>query len=69
MQIEIPSDLESFVEQEFATGRYATREEVRSPKSNRGSATQRPAGRSGLQTDLPKPNRNSDSLERTKCCD
>jgi predicted transcriptional regulator len=28
MQIEIPADLESFVEQEFATGRYATREEV-----------------------------------------
>ena len=28
MQIEIPNYLESFVEQEFATGRYATREEV-----------------------------------------
>ena len=28
MQIDIPTDLESFVEQEFATGRYATREEV-----------------------------------------
>ena len=28
MQIELPSELEPFVEQEFATGRYATREEV-----------------------------------------
>jgi Arc/MetJ-type ribon-helix-helix transcriptional regulator len=28
MQIDIPTDLEAFVEQEFATGRYATREEV-----------------------------------------
>jgi len=28
MQIEIPSQLEAFVEQEFATGRYASREEV-----------------------------------------
>ena len=28
MQIEVPAELESFVEQEFATGRYATREEV-----------------------------------------
>ena len=28
MQIDLPSELEPFVEQEFATGRYATREEV-----------------------------------------
>ena len=28
MQIEVPPELEPFVEQEFATGRYATREEV-----------------------------------------
>jgi predicted transcriptional regulator len=28
MQIELPPDLEPFVEQEFSTGRYATREEV-----------------------------------------
>jgi putative addiction module CopG family antidote len=28
MQIELPPELEPFVEQEFATGRYATREEV-----------------------------------------
>ena len=28
MQIELPAELEPFVEQEFATGRYATREEV-----------------------------------------
>ena len=28
MQIQIPAELEPFVEQEFATGRYATREEV-----------------------------------------
>jgi Arc/MetJ-type ribon-helix-helix transcriptional regulator len=28
MQINLPSELELFVEQEFATGRYATREEV-----------------------------------------
>ena len=28
MQIELPPELEPFVEQEFATGRYRTREEV-----------------------------------------
>ena len=28
MQIQIPPDLQPFVEQEFATGRYATREEI-----------------------------------------
>ena len=28
MQIDIPTDLEAFVEQEFATGRYATGKEV-----------------------------------------
>jgi len=28
MQINLPPDLEPFVDQEFATGRYATREEV-----------------------------------------
>lgn len=28
MQIELPPDLEPFVEQEFSTGRYSTREEV-----------------------------------------
>jgi putative addiction module CopG family antidote len=28
MQIELPSELEPFVDQEFATGRYATRQEV-----------------------------------------
>ena len=28
MEIHIPAELEPFVEQEFATGRYATREEV-----------------------------------------
>ena len=28
MKIELPPELEPFVEQEFATGRYATREEV-----------------------------------------
>ena len=28
MQIELPAELEPFVEQEFATGRYATREDV-----------------------------------------
>lgn len=28
MQIELPPELEPFVEQEFATGRYSTREEV-----------------------------------------
>ncbi len=28
MQIELPPELEPFVEQEFATGRYVTREEV-----------------------------------------
>ena len=28
MQIQLPPELEPFVEQEFATGRYATREEV-----------------------------------------
>ena len=28
MHIELPAELEPFVEQEFATGRYATREEV-----------------------------------------
>ncbi len=28
MQIELPPELEPFVEQEFSTGRYATREEV-----------------------------------------
>ncbi len=28
MQIELPPDLAPFVEQEFSTGRYATREEV-----------------------------------------
>jgi putative addiction module CopG family antidote len=28
MQVDIPSDLESFVDQEFATGRYGSREEV-----------------------------------------
>lgn len=28
MQIDLPPDLEPFVDQEFATGRYATREEV-----------------------------------------
>ncbi len=28
MQIEIPPELEPFIEQEFATGRYATRGEV-----------------------------------------
>ncbi len=28
MHIEIPPELKPFVEQEFATGRYATREEV-----------------------------------------
>ena len=28
MQIELPPELEPFVEQEFATGRYASREEV-----------------------------------------
>ena len=28
MQIDLPPELEPFVEQEFATGRYATREEV-----------------------------------------
>ncbi len=28
MQIELPQELEPFVEQEFATGRYASREEV-----------------------------------------
>ena len=28
MQIEVPPELEPFVEQEFATGRYTTREEV-----------------------------------------
>ena len=28
MQIKLPPELEPFVEQEFATGRYATREEV-----------------------------------------
>lgn len=28
MQIDLPPELEPFVEQEFATGRYSTREEV-----------------------------------------
>lgn len=28
MQIDLPPELEPFVEQEFATGRYATREDV-----------------------------------------
>lgn len=28
MQIKLPPELEPFVEQEFATGRYATREEI-----------------------------------------
>jgi putative addiction module CopG family antidote len=28
VQVDIPSDLESFVDQEFATGRYGSREEV-----------------------------------------
>ena len=28
MQIELPPELEPFIDQEFATGRYATREEV-----------------------------------------
>ena len=28
MQIDLPPELESFVEQEFATGRYETRDEV-----------------------------------------
>lgn len=28
MQINLPPELEAFVEQEFATGRYATREEI-----------------------------------------
>lgn len=28
MQIELPPDLEPFLEQEFLTGRYSTREEV-----------------------------------------
>lgn len=28
MQIDLPPELEPFIEQEFATGRYATREEV-----------------------------------------
>lgn len=28
MQVDVPPELEPFVEQEFATGRYATREEV-----------------------------------------
>ena len=28
MQIELPAELEPFVEQEYATGRYSTREEV-----------------------------------------
>ena len=28
MQIDLPPELEPFVEQEFASGRYATREEV-----------------------------------------
>ena len=28
MQIELPAELTPFVEQEFATGRYASREEV-----------------------------------------
>ena len=28
MQIELPPELEPFVDQEFSTGRYATREEV-----------------------------------------
>ena len=28
MQIELPAEFEPFVEQEFATGRYATRQEV-----------------------------------------
>ena len=28
MRIELPSELEPFVEQEFATGRYASRQEV-----------------------------------------
>lgn len=28
MRIELPPELEAFVEKEFATGRYATREEV-----------------------------------------
>ena len=28
MQVDIPSDLESFVDQEFATGSYGSREEV-----------------------------------------
>ncbi len=28
MQIELPPELEPFVEQEYATGRYTTREEV-----------------------------------------
>ena len=28
MQINLPPELEPFVEQEFATGRYATREEI-----------------------------------------
>ncbi|MCA9176041.1 MAG: type II toxin-antitoxin system ParD family antitoxin [Planctomycetales bacterium] len=28
MQIELPHELEPFIEQEFATGRYATRDEV-----------------------------------------
>lgn len=28
MQIELPNDLLPFIEQEFASGRYATREEV-----------------------------------------
>ena len=28
MQIELPQELEPFIEQEFATGRYASRDEV-----------------------------------------
>ncbi len=31
MQIELPPDLEPFVEQEFSTGRYSTREEGKRP--------------------------------------
>jgi putative addiction module CopG family antidote len=28
MQIDLPAEFEPFIEQEFATGRYATREEI-----------------------------------------
>ena len=67
MQIELPPELEPFVLQEFATGRYATPEAVVA-KSLRRLREERQEAVSGIKQGLDECGRRSDSARRGGFC-